>query len=254
MHLYLPALAMLLATSTHDVRAADQRPGTAAVPSRCTAGAATLPQSGLCPAEAAALLIEASAAPAAAPKGCRWVIRETPFATDLLLYRTLRCADRQTTVELRVGNHMSDLVYTSRADGGVVGDADDNALVLGHIFAGNPDGRSRILWEARDSVSDARAATRCDLKPPYLNEGLPSDALIVDVARSPADLARDDATPLCGPFGYNPAGGSIEFWRPHQGYAWFFKMGTDVWDVDPGSFTIITKDAADTWQRVAEPS
>lgn len=200
------------------------------------------------------MLIEASAAPLAAMEGCSWVISETPFATDLLLYRTLRCGDKQSSVELQVGNHMSDLVYTSRSDGGSADDADGSPIVLGRVFAGNPDGRSRIRWEARDSVGDAKAAKRCDLKPPYQPEGLPTDALIVDVARSPADLARDDAAPVCGPFGYNPAGGSIDFWRAHQGYAWFFQMGTDVWDVDPGSFTIITKDGTGAWKRVADPS
>jgi len=258
MHIHLPALAMLLAASACDARAADdaavQEPRTAAASSRCAAGAVTLPQSDLCPAEAAALLIDASAAPVAAMEGCSWVISETPFATDLLLYRALRCGHTQSSVALEVGNHMSNLVYSSRSDGGSADDADGSPIILGRVFAGNPDGRSRILWEARDSVGDAKAAKRCQLKPPYQSDGLPTDALIVDVARSAADLARDDATPVCGPFGYNPAGGSIDFWRAHQGYAWFFQMGTDVWDVDPGSFTIITRDDSGVWKRVADPS
>lgn len=103
-------------------------------------------------------------------------------------------------------------------------------------------------------MGDHDAAGKCALRPPYRIEGLPADAMIVDVPRTDADLERDDAAPACGPFGYNPAGGSIDFWRTHQGYAWFFSMGTDFWDVDPGSFTLVTKDGPNGWVRVSEPS
>ncbi|MEI9851504.1 MAG: hypothetical protein WDN24_12445 [Sphingomonas sp.] len=246
--------ALLIATSACGASPAEGN--NAAMPagaSKCGPGHRPLPKSGLCQREAAALLTGSGGAEPGAMEGCAWMIRETPFATDLLLYRTLRCGKSETAVEFRMGNHMSELVYTRRAGGGGAKDADGKPLVLAQIFAGNPDGRARALWEARDSMDDARAAARCELKPPYTAEGLPGDALIVDVARTRAD-EREDAVPECGPLGYNPAGGSIDFWRPHQGYAWFFSMGTDLWDVDPGSFTVIRKDDAGAWKPVLSPS
>lgn len=145
---------------------------------------------------------------------------------------------------------------TARAigDESATTDADGNPLVLARVFAGNPDGRSRALFETRDSMDDKTAAALCDIRPLYHVEGMPSDAVIVDVTRSEADLALDDAMPLCGPFGYNPAGGSIDFWHTHQCYAWFFHLGTYIWDIDPGSFTIVTQDTKGAWTRIADPS
>lgn len=250
----LGAVALAAAACAAGGHAAASPPARAAkAATRCASGERPLAQSGLCQRQAAALLLASGSAVPGAMEGCSWVIRETAFATDLLLYRTLRCGKAETAVELQVGNHVSELIYTRRADGGGVKDADGKPLVLAQVFAGNPDGRARALWEARDSMQEVQAAPRCTLKPPYTAEGLPGDALIVDIARTPADLAREDAIPECGPLGYNPAGGSIDFWRTHQGHAWFFSMGTDVWDVDPASFTIIAKDAAGAWEPLAEP-
>lgn len=198
---------------------------------------------------AAEKLIRANPSPSAM-EGCRWVIRDTPFATDVLLYRALDC-DSETKLEVQIGNHMTSIVHASAPEA-----SDDNAppLVVAQVFAGHPDGRSRALFETRNSLQNPRLAKRCDIRPPYDPEGLPSDALIVDVRRTRADLQRDDAVPECGLFGYNPAGGSIDFWRPYQGYAWFFSMETGVWNVDPASFTLITKSADGTWQRLPDPS
>ncbi|MBX3594878.1 hypothetical protein [Sphingomonas sp.] len=217
----------------------------------CAAGERTLSVTGLCQRAAAAMLPPGSKG--TPMEGCEWVVRETPFATETLLYRTLHCARGETNVEFQVGNHQSQLVYASRADGGAATDADGAPLVLAQVFAGDPDGRARALWETRDSMQDPAAAKRCDVRPPYQPEGLPADAVIIDIARARGDLERDDAAPECGPFGYNPAGGSIDFWRTSQGYAWFFRMGTDLWDVDPGSFTIVEKRADGSWRALPDP-
>lgn len=247
-------LAALAMAGCNPSAAEDNPAGTeaSATASTCPGAEKPLAATGLCQEQAEALLLKSGLMIPGAGPGCEWVVRETPFATDVLLYRTLRCGAGETAVEMQVGNHMSQLVYTAHADGGPATDANGDPLVLAQIFAGTPDGRSRALWEARDSVEGA-AAQRCDMIPPYRSEGLPGDALIVDVKRSEADLKRDDATPECGPYGYNPAGGSIDFWRTHQGYAWFFTMGTDIWDVDPGSFTIVAKDEGGRWNRLPDP-
>ncbi|MFL9841141.1 hypothetical protein ABS767_09220 [Sphingomonas sp. ST-64] len=207
----------------------------------------------LCPNEAAALMLDQGQTPTAAIEGCRWAIRETGFADNILLYRTLQCGGQSTTVELRVGKNTTELVYARRADGGPTRDADGQPLVLARVFAGMPGGRARAIHEARDRVGDKQRAARCTLRAPYHAEGLPTDALIVDVLRTRAEVVREDAEPLCGPLGYNPAGGSIEFWRTHQGHAWYFMLGTDIWDVDPGSFTIVRKQASGQWLRLTAP-
>ncbi len=242
----LLAVGLMAASAGCDIQAAEPA-------AQCGKGETPLKHSGLCQRAATALLRDPGTPPPAAVEGCHWVIRDTPFATNVLLYRTLQCARGETLVELNVGNHQSDLVYTRRADGGGASDADGEPLVLARIFAGDPDGRGRAQWEARDSMQNPAQAKQCGLKPPYQAEGLPGDALIVDIARSQAALESDDAGPECGPFGYNPAGGSIDFWRTHQGYAWFFQMGTDVWDIDPGSFTIVEKGADGRWRPLADP-
>lgn len=220
--------------------------------SACDMGGTKLASSGLCPAQAEKLIAEAPAP--AAMEGCKWVLRDTPFATDVLLYRALDC-DSETRLEVQIGNHMTTInpvPDSTQASDPNLEDVDLPRVAA--VFAGDPDGRSRALFETRDSMQNPEAAARCDIRAPYDGEGLPQDALIVDIRRSKADLQRDDAVPQCGTFGYNPAGGSIDFWRPHQGYAWFFSMETGVWNVDPASFTLITKTANGNWQRVPDPS
>ena len=214
----------------------------------CANGEGPLPLSSLCQEQAAALLLAPARTAPAAVQGCRWIIRETPFADNLLLYRSLSCDGKAAMLELQVGNHESDLIYVD-APGTPVLDADGQPLVLAKIFAGNPGGRARALWETRDSVEDKQAASRCDLKPPY-REGYPPDALIVDVVRNKADLQREDAMPKCGPFGYHPTAEAFNFWRTHQGYAWFMQLGTDVWSIDPASLTLIHRDRTRKWVKV----
>jgi hypothetical protein len=218
----------------------------------CAAGEKPLPLSGLCQAQAAALLLDPGGASAAAMEGCQWVIRETPVADDLLLYRTLRCGETETTLAFDVGNHMSELRYASRVQNGAITDADGKPLLLAKVFAGHPDGRARALFEARDGVEDKAAAKSCDLRPPW-REGYPADALIVDIARTPADLERDDAAPACGPYGYSPMAEIFAFWRTHQGFAWYMELGTDVWDVDPSSLTLIHRSDAGAWEPLPTP-
>lgn len=183
-------------------------------------------------------------------EGCSWNIGETAFATDVLLYRTLRCDGKETTLTMNVGNHMSELQYVDERGEPMV-DGNGEPLLLAKIFAGHPDGRARALWETRDSMDDKAAAQLCDLRRPYHPEGLPADALIVDVQRKPGELDGDEPQSFCGPFGYQPMVEAIDFWRPHQGYAWFFTLGTDLWPIDPASLTIVQKDAAGKWVAVA---
>jgi hypothetical protein len=218
----------------------------------CSDGSARLVHSGLCADRAEKLLANAPAP--ATMQGCRWVLRDTPFATDILLYRALDC-ESETRIEVQIGNHMTSIDFVRPEGQGSEAEARDvEHLPLVAVFAGHPDGRARALFETRDSLKDPKAARRCDIRPPHDRDGLPADAFIVDIRRDPADPFPDDAVPECGPLGYNPAGGSIAFWRPHQGYAWFFSMETGVWSLDPASLTLITRNADGAWQRVPDPS
>lgn len=200
---------------------------------------------GLCSSQLKPLMSGADAQ-GSAVEGCSWNIRETAFATDVLLYRTLRCDGKETTLTMNVGNHMSELQYVDERGEPMV-DGNGQPLLLAKIFAGHPDGRARALWETRDSMDDKAAAQLCDLRRPYHPEGLPADALIVDVQRKPGELDGDEPQSFCGPFGYQPMVEAIDFWRSHQGYAWFFTLGTDLWLIDPASLTIVEKDASGKW-------
>ena len=207
----------------------------------------------LCEEQARALLLSAGEPIPATPEGCQWEVSATPMADMYMLYRALRCGTARTQLEVLFGNHSTPVVYRSSALGAVSDPDGDAPQTLVTLYAGDPDGRARSLWQARYVMSDKKAAARCELKPAYSMDGLPYDAMIVDTARSEADTQKPDARPLCGDLGYNPAGGSIDFWRTNQGFAWYFTMPTDVWDVDPGSLTLIARNESGAWQPVPTP-
>jgi hypothetical protein len=42
---------------------------------------------------------------------------------------------------------------------------------------------------------------------------------------------------MCGPYGISDD--SSAFWRILGNSAWYFDLGQNVWEVDPGSFTVV---------------
>ncbi len=71
----------------------------------------------------------------------------------------------------------------------------------------------------------------------------------MDVSAAEAAKARkDEPRTACGPVGLDED--SETYWRVFQGYSWFFELGQDEAEIDPGSLTLIHKDAQGKWVRL----
>jgi len=77
--------------------------GVAKAASACADEGDRLALTGLCAGRAVNYLnMDASASPAV-PDGCAWQVMETPIIDDVLLYRGLKCNDRETKLEYAGG-------------------------------------------------------------------------------------------------------------------------------------------------------
>jgi hypothetical protein len=204
----------------------------------CAPGDAKLPVTGLCQAQATALLLAASGAQATAPEGCSWSVEEAAM-TDrtALLYRGARCKERSTKLKFVPGTPLGRfLILASPYEDAPADDAPLASLTL----AENP---AALLGIVRAQVKDPAERARCQLRPAAI-EGWPADAQVVDeVPPPPADGVRS----ACGPLGLDED--SQTFWRLSQNRAWFFELGQESAIVDPGSFTIVNKDKSGAWLR-----
>jgi hypothetical protein len=102
-----------------------------------------------------------------------------------------------------------------------------------------------LVDRARAATTSPREADGCTARPARI-EGWPGDAILVDVSTAEAAKApADEPRTACGPLGLNQ--GEQAFWRAGQGYGWFFSMGQDAFEIDPGSLTVIAKGADGRW-------
>lgn len=195
-----------------------------------------LPGTGLCAGRAVNLLLFDAGERPAAPDGCGWVVNEVEFpGGDYLLYRGLQCGTRRTRLDYAGGAHFADLVLAASAFGGA-GPAD---LPIARMTVADGRPADAVTALARSAIEDPAEAAGCSARKAG-TAGWPADALVVDVA--PADAARaprDEIRTACGPFGL--AEDDQRFWRVAQGYAWFFELGQEQMEIDPGSFTIVSQ-------------
>lgn len=207
----------------------------------CPDGSGRLPITGLCSRRAVNYLNPAGGAPPAAPQGCDWIVQETQFVEQVLLYRALKCGDKVTKLAFAAGQ-MAELSYES----GALGDMGDTIVArIGSIA--NNDPRATILANARSAITDPAERAKCSVRLAN-QDGWPSDALVVDV--SPREAARapaDEPRAACGPMGFN--GDEASFWRAFQGHVWFFQLGQDLAQIDPGSFTLMKKESSGEWTQ-----
>ncbi|WP_380916324.1 hypothetical protein [Sphingomonas canadensis] len=184
--------------------------------------------------------------PLAAPDGCEWNVKELQFATDVLLYRALKCEGSDTTLEYAGGARKADLTYGPAKAG-------EEPLIAVEVFSAGDkaDPTSALLANTRMSIENAGDRAKCVVRKDT-REGMPQDAVVVDLTPAEAaKLPKDQPRYNCGPYGFQEEG-SMSFWRVFQGFSWFFHMGTDVWSIDPGSFTLMTKDEKGEWVQAAE--
>jgi len=105
---------------------------------------------------------------------------------------------------------------------------------------------------AREAIEKKAEATKCIARLAK-QEGWPSDAIVVDVSAADAAKApKHEPRSACGPLGLNDD--ETSYWRASQGVGWFFQLGQDGLEIDPGSFTVMTKASDGSWGAIAEPT
>ena len=210
----------------------------------CPDDGTRLPITGICAGRAVNHLNVADGEAPEAPEGCHWAVQETRFNEDVLLYRAAQCDGRTTRLAYAAKAGLAELSYDSAA----YGDPDNvmKGQVVAHIApADATDKTAALLRVARDAIDDPAQKAGCSVRNARI-EGWPRDALVVDVSEAEADKApKDEPRTACGPFGLDED--SAAYWRVFQGYSWFFQLGQDALQIDPGSFTLLRKGTDGHW-------
>ncbi len=211
------------------------------VASSCADDGERLPLTGICAGRAVAYLNMDSSASPEAPDGCEWKVMETQFVEDVLLYRGLKCDAGETQLEFAGGAGRAELSLVSSAFLGKI----DEPPVYVQVYVAEGTPLAAVTARARASIEDRAEAKGCFARKAGIDVW-PSDALVVDIApEKAAKLAADGPRTACGPLGLNEDEAS--YWRVMQGYAWFFQLGQDATEIDPGSFTLMTRQPDGSW-------
>ena len=212
----------------------------------CPDDGARLPITDICAGRAVNYLNVADGEAPEAPEGCQWVVQETRFAEDVLLYRAAQCDGKTTRLAYKGGAGLAELAYDTAA----YGDPDNvmkGEVVVRVTSADATDKTAALLRVARDAIDDPAEKAGCSVRNARI-EGWPRDALVVDVSETEAAKApQDEPRAACGPFGLNEDEAS--YWRVFQGHSWFYQLGQDVLQIDPGSFTLMRKGPDGQWSQ-----
>lgn len=178
-----------------------------------------------------------------APEDCDWTTAETAFPGEgeVLIYQAASCGGVTTKLEFRGGAHSAALGYEASA---LYADATSVDVEPVRIFGDGERDPMLVFEELKEAIPEAERAT-CEVRPAGI-DGWPSDALVIaPTAAVRATLPQDEPISACGEFGLDED--SQRFWRVSQGYAWFFDLGQDSVDFDPGSLTIMLKGPDGSW-------
>ncbi len=211
--------------------------------SPCADDGPRLALTGLCEGRAINYLnMDTSASPEPA-EGCEWKVMETQFVDDVLLYRGLQCGARETKLEFAGGAHRAELLLTDSAYGPI---AEPSAMVSVYVIEG--DALTGVTQRALEGIETKAEAEGCAAKFAK-QEFWPSDAIVVDIPAAKVTTdAADGPRTACGPLGLDED--SSAFWRVAQGFGYFFNLGQDAFEIDPGSFTMMTKAADGGWKAL----
>jgi hypothetical protein len=121
------------------------------------------------------------------------------------------------------------------------------APVLVRIFTtegGDP--KASVLARAREVIKSRAESARCVAKQ-ATQEGWPADALVVEDPKVAKPKDGEVGEGSCGAYGSDPSASS--FWRVMGGYAYFFDLGQDQWEIDPGSLTMVPLATAEATKK-----
>lgn len=208
----------------------------------CRNGASRLALSGLCPDVATASLDVIGGAEYHLPDGCEWVIQESWFVDQFLLYLAAQCGATTSRLSLEVGARTSEIFLQEAA----IGMASDEVPVIRVISTtpGFPLQSPQAL--ARSAIEDPFEAENCVARPANV-EGWPEDAIVVDLAQR-ADALAEESEDSCGPFGFHVD--ETAYWRVFNDFSWYFSLGQDHFlDFDPRTLTLIDAELTPYYNR-----
>lgn len=205
-----------------------------------------LPLTGLCAGRAINYLNMDTSASPESEDGCEWKVMETQVVEDVLLYRGLKCGERETELEFAGGAERAELRLVSSAYSGKIDDAAiEETSPMVYIYTIEGDALKGVTERAISAIETKAEAAGCAARFAK-QEYWPSDAIVVDVPAAQAAKEADDGPRVaCGPLGLDED--STSYWRVGQGFGYYFNLGQDAFEIDPGSFTIMTKGPDGTW-------
>jgi hypothetical protein len=216
----------------------------------CADDGARFPGAGICVGRASnyfdpAILDVAPPPIPATAKGCEWAFNETVMGdgSEAILYRALTCNGVATKLDYAGGAHSATLSYAASA---LSGDAAKAREVV-QVFVSDPADPQAVIKYTLNELPKAEQA-KCEVHPANI-EGWPKDALVVGYnAAAATKLSDREPNAVCGKYGQNED--EMSFWLIRQGYAYFFLLGQDARDIDPGSFNLIKKNEGGGWGGV----
>ncbi len=186
-------------------------------------------------------------APGDLPEGCQWVMNETAFGDEAILFLAAECKGVKTQFEYGGGARSAELKVVQSA---LYNPAPpDYAPVKIFTLAddsGKKDQMAVLLDMARQSTTDKKEAAACEVRP--LDPAKPDDQFVVDVSEAFKKANKKkyaEVYSACGPFG---VADSQNFWMIKQGYGFFFELGQDNPDFVPRSLTVMQKQPGGEWE------
>lgn len=212
----------------------------------CADDGEKLKLTGLCKGRAVnSMNMDASASPQA-PDGCEWQVMEAALPADeVLLYRGLVCGKKAAEIEIAGGAERAEVKLIKSA----MSDEMPEPFTLGYLYTAEGEPAQAITQRARSVIENPKEAAKCNARPANI-EGWPKDAFVVDTDPNGSNTEDGSPVAVCGDLGYFDEG--FRFWRAAQGYAWFFDFGQDYAEIDPGSLTIVAKDAEGNWSAIGQ--
>jgi hypothetical protein len=205
----------------------------------CADGSTPLAVTGLCQADAQALLLVDTAARTPELENCTWSIKELSLPAEVLLYPAATCGEATTTLTFAAGARAAEISYETSALGG----AEAVGRVVTRLYGTEPDPQGALTAAIAEEVPAMRRV--CEIQP-AAREGWPADALIIDLNEAArANWPEGEPVVACGPTGIDET--KVSYWRIRQGFAWFVDVGSTQPDFDAANMTIVVQDASGAW-------